>query len=119
MGKSQETPQQAVGRNGKRGFGGGSPHYGFFLGRYPAACCGVLHHRRGIERGLKTVGAIKIRFMTNSSTPTQPGLHSVFPSHSGGIGTLLAECILSNIIERIQLACSDCLVGKYVTTSTI
>jgi len=25
MGKSQETPQLAVGRNGKRGFGGGSP----------------------------------------------------------------------------------------------
>ena len=43
MGKSQETPQLAVGMNGRRGFGGGSPHYGFFLGRCPAACCGVLH----------------------------------------------------------------------------
>ncbi|MBW1814343.1 MAG: hypothetical protein JRJ39_11925, partial [Deltaproteobacteria bacterium] len=35
MGKSQETPQLAVGRNGKRGFGGDSPHYGFFLGISP------------------------------------------------------------------------------------
>jgi len=34
-GKSQEAPQLAVGRNGKRGFGGGSPHYGFFLGISP------------------------------------------------------------------------------------
>jgi len=34
-GKSQETPQLAVGRNGKRGFGGGSPDYGFFLGISP------------------------------------------------------------------------------------
>jgi len=29
-GKSQEAPQLAVGRNGKRGFGGGRLHYGFF-----------------------------------------------------------------------------------------
>jgi len=35
MGKSQEAPLLAVGRNGKRGFGGGSPHYGFFLGISP------------------------------------------------------------------------------------
>jgi len=35
MGKSQETLQLAVGRNGKRGFGDGSPHYGFFLGISP------------------------------------------------------------------------------------
>ena len=34
-GKSQEAPQLAVGRNGKRGFGGDSPHYGFFLGISP------------------------------------------------------------------------------------
>jgi hypothetical protein len=91
MGKSQETPQQAVGRT-KLGFGGGSLHYGLFPAdvshptRYPAACCGVLHHRRGVERILKTVGAIKIRFMTNRSTPTQPGLHSdegISPSQGG------------------------------------
>jgi len=30
-GKTQEAPQLDVGRNGKRGFGGGSPHYGFSL----------------------------------------------------------------------------------------
>jgi len=35
MGKSQEAPQLAVGRSGKRGGGGGSPHYGFFLGISP------------------------------------------------------------------------------------
>jgi len=35
MGKSQETQQLAVGRNGKRGFGGGSSRYGFFLGISP------------------------------------------------------------------------------------
>jgi len=35
MGKSQESPQLAVGRKGKRGFGGGSPHYGFFQGISP------------------------------------------------------------------------------------
>jgi len=34
-GKSQETSQLAVGRNGKRGFGSGSPYYGFFLGISP------------------------------------------------------------------------------------
>jgi len=34
-GKSQEAPQLAVGRNGKRGFGGCRPHYGFFLGISP------------------------------------------------------------------------------------
>jgi len=34
-GKSQEAPQLAVGRIGKRGFGGGSLHYGFFLGISP------------------------------------------------------------------------------------
>jgi len=28
IGKSQDTPQFAVGMNGMRGFGGGSPHYG-------------------------------------------------------------------------------------------
>jgi len=33
MGKSQDTPQFAVGMNGMRGIGGGSPHFGFFLGR--------------------------------------------------------------------------------------
>jgi len=34
-GKSQEAPQLAVGRNGKRGFGDCRPHYGFFLGISP------------------------------------------------------------------------------------
>ena len=43
MGKSRDTPQLAVGMNGMWGFGGSSPHFGFFLGRYPTACCGVLH----------------------------------------------------------------------------
>jgi len=43
MGKSRDTPQLAVGMNGVRGFGGCCPHFGFFLGRYPAASCGVLH----------------------------------------------------------------------------
>jgi hypothetical protein len=37
MGKSQNTPQLAVGMNGKRGFGGCRPHIGFFLRRCPAA----------------------------------------------------------------------------------
>jgi hypothetical protein len=34
MGKSQETQQLAVGRNGRREFGGGSPHFGFFRRMY-------------------------------------------------------------------------------------
>jgi len=34
-GKSQEAAQLAVGRNGKRGFGGCRPQYGFFLGISP------------------------------------------------------------------------------------
>jgi len=40
-GKSQEPPQLAVGRNGKRGFGGGNPHYGFFLGISPGRIGGT------------------------------------------------------------------------------
>jgi very-short-patch-repair endonuclease len=46
MGKSQETSQLTVGRNGKLGLRCGSPYFDFFLGRFPAACCGVLHFRR-------------------------------------------------------------------------
>jgi len=34
-GRSQETPQLAVGMNGKRWFERNSPYYGIFLGRYP------------------------------------------------------------------------------------
>jgi len=40
-GKNQEAPQLAVGRNGKRGFGGGSPHDGFFLGISPGRIGGT------------------------------------------------------------------------------
>ncbi len=40
MGKSQNTPQLAVGMNGKRGFGGCRPHIGFFLGRTPHQAAG-------------------------------------------------------------------------------
>ena len=50
MGKSQDTPQLTVGMNGVQGFGGSSPHFGFFLGRCPAACCGVLHRSRVVQR---------------------------------------------------------------------
>jgi len=45
-GKSQEPPQLAVGTNGKRGFGGGSPHYGFFLGISPGISNGQAHEIR-------------------------------------------------------------------------
>jgi len=41
MGKSQDTPQLAVGMNGMRGFGGGSPHFGFFLGISPGRIGGT------------------------------------------------------------------------------
>jgi hypothetical protein len=40
MGKSQEIPQLAVGRNGMPGYRGGSPHDGFFLGRTPQLAAG-------------------------------------------------------------------------------
>ena len=42
-GKSQNTPQLAVGMNGKWGLGGESPQTGLFPLKNPAACCGVLH----------------------------------------------------------------------------
>jgi len=45
-GKSQGAPQFAVGRNGKRQFGGGSPYYGFFLGISPGISNGQAHEIR-------------------------------------------------------------------------
>ena len=48
-GKKPEYPVACCRDNWQAGYGGGNPHTGFFLGRRPAACCGVLHFGRTLK----------------------------------------------------------------------
>jgi hypothetical protein len=61
MGKSQNTPQLAVGMNGKRGFGDCRPHIGFFLRRTPQQA----NHCQGNSYVEKQEALLKQRMLRN------------------------------------------------------
>jgi len=70
-GKSQEPPQHAVGRNGKRGFGGGSPHYGFFRGISPGHIARTSSRNRMKNFRFEDLGLAPGEIHQESSFPTK------------------------------------------------